>query len=57
MTGTTSLNRFLKKKTPGTEKHKNKFKNVMALLRCHGDSGCNKTQIIRYFHLYIIQLW
>ena len=29
----------------------------MALLRCHGDSDCNKTQIIRNFHLYIIQLW
>ena len=29
----------------------------MASLRCHGDSDCNKTQIIRIFHLYIIQLW
>ena len=29
----------------------------MASLRCHGDSDCNKTQIIRNFHLYIIQLW
>ena len=29
----------------------------MALLRCHGDCDCNKTQIIRNFHLYIIQLW
>ena len=29
----------------------------MALLRCHGDSDFNKTQIIRNFHLYIIQLW
>ena len=29
----------------------------MALLRCHGDSDCNKTQIMRNFHLYIIQLW
>ena len=28
----------------------------MASLRCHGDSDCNKTQIIRNFHLYIIQL-
>ena len=28
----------------------------MALLRCHGDSDYNKTQIIRNFHLYIIQL-
>ena len=36
MAGTNSLNRFLKK-TPGTEKHKIN-KNVMALLRCHGDS-------------------
>ena len=29
----------------------------MASLRCHGDSDCNKTQIIRNFHLYVIQLW
>ena len=29
----------------------------MASLRCHGDSNCNKTQIIRNVHLYIIQLW
>ena len=29
----------------------------MASLRCHGDSDYNKTQIIRNFHLYIIQLW
>ena len=50
MAGTNSLKRFLKK-TPGTEKH------VMASFRCHGDSDCNKTQIIRNFHLYIIQLW
>ena len=29
----------------------------MASIRCHGDSDCNKTQIIRNFHLYIIQWW
>ena len=29
----------------------------MASLRCHGDSDCNKTQIIRHFDHYIIQLW
>ena len=29
----------------------------MALLRCHGNSDCNKTQIKRNFHLYVIQLW
>ena len=29
----------------------------MASLRCRGDSDCNETQIIRNFHLYIIQLW
>ena len=56
MAGTNSLKWFLKK-TPGTEKHKDKIKNVMALLRCHCDSDCNKTQIIRNFHLYVIQLW
>ena len=55
MAGTNSLKRFLKQ-TPGTEKHNAKKKNVMASLRCHGDSDSNKTQIIRNFHLYIIQL-
>ena len=30
---------------------------IMASLRCHGDSDCNKTQITRNFRLYIIQLW
>ena len=55
MAGTNSLKRFLKK-TPGTEKHRY-IKNVMASLRCHGDSDCNKTQIIRNVYLYIIQLW
>ena len=29
----------------------------MALLCYHGDFDCNKTQIIRNFHLHIIQLW
>ena len=29
----------------------------MASLRCHNDSDCNKTHIIRNFHLYIKQLW
>ena len=29
----------------------------MASLCCHGDSDCNKTQIIRIFRLYIIQFW
>ena len=56
MAGTNSLKRFLKK-TPGTEKQKKKVKKVMALLRCHGDSDCNKTQIKGNFHLYIIKSW
>ena len=29
----------------------------MALLRFHCDSDCNKIQIIRNFHLYVIHLW
>ena len=29
------------------------MKNVMASLRCHSDSDCNKTQIIRNFHIVI----
>ena len=29
----------------------------MVSLRCRGDSDCSKTQIIRNFLLYIIQLW
>ena len=45
------------KKIPGTEKHKDEKKNVMASLLCHGNSDCKETQIIRNFHLYIIQLW
>ena len=28
----------------------------MPSLRCHDDSDCNKTQIMRNFHFYIIQL-
>ena len=56
MAGTNSLKRFLKK-TPGAEKHKDKLKNQMASLCCHGDSDCNKTQIIKNFHLCLIQLW
>ena len=57
MAGTNFFKQFLKKKTPGTEKHKDKLKNVMASLCCHGNSDCNKTPIIRNFHLYIIQSW
>ena len=57
MAGTYSLKRFLKKKSLGTEKRKDEKKNGMASFRFHGDSDCNKTQIIRNFHLYIIQLW
>ena len=56
MAGTYCLKRFLKE-TPVTVKLKNKSKKVMALLRCHGDSDCNRTQIRRNFLLYIIQLW
>ena len=33
------------------------MKNVMASLRCHGDSDCNKTPFIRNVYLYIIPLW
>ena len=55
MAGTYSLEWFLKK-TPSTEKQKCNV-NVMASFRCHGDSDCNKTQVIRNFHLSIIQLW
>ena len=52
----TPLSDFLRK-TRSTEKHKDQFKKLKASLRCYGDSDCNKTQIIRNFHLYIIQLW
>ena len=37
MAGTNSLNRFLKKKTPGTEKHKDKQKTQW----CHCDAMAN----------------
>ena len=55
MACTNSLKQFLKK-TPGAEKYKIN-KNQTASLCCHGDSDCNKTQIMRNFHFYIIQLW
>ena len=55
MAGTNSLE-AIPQKTPGTATQKIN-ENVMASLRCHGDSDCDKTQIIRNFHLYIIQLW
>ena len=36
-----------------TEKHKDKQKKYMALLRCHGDYDCNKDQIIIYNNIII----
>ena len=51
MAGTYSLKRF-PQKTPGTEKHKDKIKSVIASLRCHGDSDCIKTQIKKFSSLY-----
>ena len=56
MAGTYSLKGFLKKKLL-VQRNTKINKNVMASLRCHGDSDCDITQIIRNFHLYIIQLW
>ena len=55
MAGANSLKRFLKKNL--VQRNTKINKNAMASLRCHGDSDCNKTQIMRIFHLYIIQLW
>ena len=51
MAGTNSLKRFLKNLLVQRNTKINK-KNVMASIRCHGDSDCNKTQIIRNSHLY-----
>ena len=34
-----------------------KSKNVIASIRCHGNSDVNKRWIITNFHLYIVQLW
>ena len=56
MAGTNSLKRFSKKLLVKRNTKINK-KNIMASLRYHGDSDCNKTQIIRNFRLYIMQLW
>ena len=56
MAGTYSLKRFLQKNSWYRETQRY-IKSVMVSLRCHGDSNCNKIRIIRYFHLYIIQLW
>ena len=53
--GTNSLKRFLKLLVQRNTKIK--IKNVMASLRCHDDYDYNKTQIMRNFHPYIIQLW
>ena len=47
-----SFERFLKK----SPWYRETQKNVMLSLCCHGDSDCNKIQIMRNFHLYIIQL-
>ena len=55
MAGTNCLKRFLKKLL--VQRNTKINKTAMASLRCHGDSDCNKTQIIRNFYLYIIQLW
>ena len=56
MAGKNSLERFLKKKLLVQRSTKiNKKRN--GVVRCHGDSDCNKTQIIRNVHLYIIHLW
>ena len=48
--GTNSLERFLKKSSWYRETQR-WIKKVMASLRCHGDSDCNKTQ---KFHLYTV---
>ena len=48
--GTNSLERFLKKSSWYGETQR-WIKKVMASLRCHGDSDCNKTQ---KFHLYTV---
>ena len=50
MAGTYSLKRFLKKKLL-VQRNTKVNKNVMASLRYHGDSDCNKTQIIRNVNL------
>ena len=56
MAGTNSLKRFLKKKLL-VQRNTKINKNQMASLSCQGDSDCNRTQIIRNCHLYVIQLW
>ena len=58
--GTSSLKRFVKKLLVLLE-IKRKVKNLMASLRCHGNSDVNKTWIITddkftNFHLYLVQL-
>ena len=49
MAGTYSLKRFPKKKLLVERNTKISLKNVMASLRCHGDSDCNKTQTEEIF--------
>ena len=54
--GTSTLKRFLEKISwcQGIERQ---VKNLMASLRCHGNSEVNETWIITIFHLYVVQLW
>ena len=56
MAGTLSRKRFLKK-IPSTEKHKVNKKMYWRPYVAMVTPNCNKTQTIRNFHLYIIQLW
>ena len=58
--GTRSLKRFLEKISwyrPWYQEIERQVKNLMASLRCHGNSEVNKTWIITNFHLYVVQLW
>ena len=56
MTDTYSRKRYVKNNIL-VQRNTQRKKNVMASLLCHGNSDCKETQIIRNFHLYIIQLW
>ena len=51
--GTSSFKRFLNSRCREIQRQ---VKNVMASLRCHGNSDVNETRVRTDFHLYIVQL-
>ena len=49
MAGTYSVERFRKQKKSWYRETQRQIQIVMAPLRCHGDSDCNKTRVYKKF--------